>query len=74
MKRKQFFAYLAEKYNLPYEYILFKMKPYYIYKATIKMSLEYLKQLENAMNWAYIKEDFEKDRNTYSSVFYGMWV
>lgn len=72
MTRKQFFNYLAEKYNIPYEYVKFKMLPYYIYKANIKVSIEYLKKLENAMNWEYIKEDFEKDRNTYSSVFYRM--
>lgn len=72
MKRKQFFNYLAKKYNLPYKYISFKMLPYYIYKANMKVSLDCLKKLENAMNWEYIKEDFEKDRNTYSSVFYGM--
>lgn len=72
MKRKQFYEYLSEKYHLPYKYIAFKMNPYYFYKASVKVSLEYLEKLENAMNWEYMKEDFERDRNTYASIFYGM--
>ena len=72
MKKRKFYNYLSKKYNLPYEYIVFKINPYYIYKATIELSLEYLEQFENSFNWDFIKADFEKDRNTYSSVFYRM--
>lgn len=72
MKKRKFYNYLSKKYNLPYEYIAFKINPYYIYKATIELSLEYLEQFENSFNWDFIKADFERDRNTYSSVFYRM--
>lgn len=72
MKKRKFFNYLSKKYSLPYEYINFKINPYYIYKASIEVAKETLEAIENSMNWDYIKEDFERDRNTYSSVFYGM--
>lgn len=48
------------------------MNPYYIFKASVELSLEYLEQLENSMNWDFIKTDFEKDRRTEASIFYGM--
>lgn len=72
MKKRKFYNYLSKKYNLPYEYINFKINPYYIYKASVEVKQETLEAIENSMNWDYIKEDFERDRNTYSSVFYGM--
>ena len=72
MKKRKFYNYLSKKYNLPSKYIAFKINPYYIYKASVELSLEYIEQFEKSFNWDYIKEDFEKDRNTYSSIFYGM--
>ena len=72
MKKRKFYNYLSKKYNLPYEYIAFKINPYYIWKATIELSLERLEEIENSFNWDFIQADFERDRNTYSSVFYGM--
>lgn len=72
MKKRKFYNYLAEKYGLPYEYIKFKLNPYYIYKASVELSIEYLEKLENAMNWEYIKEDFKRDRNRKESIFFGV--
>lgn len=72
MKKRKFYNYLSKKYNLPYEYTAFKINPYYIWKATIELSLERLEEIEKSFNWNFIKADFERDRNTYSSVFYGM--
>lgn len=72
MKKRKFYNYLSKKYNLPYEYIAFKINPYYIWKATFELSLERLEEIENSFNWDFIQADFERDRNTYSSVFYGM--
>ena len=72
MKKRKFYNYLSKKYNLPYEYIAFKINPYYIWKATIELSFERLEEIEKSFNWNFIKADFERDRNTYSSVFYGM--
>ena len=72
MKKRKFYNYLSKKYNLPYEYIAFKINPYYIWKATVELSLEGLEEIENSFNWDFIQADFERDRNTYSSVFYRM--
>lgn len=72
MKKRKFYNCLSKKYNLPYKYIAFKIDPYYIWKSTIEIAVEKLEQFENSFNWEYIKEDFERDTNTYSSVFYGM--
>ena len=72
MKKRKFYNYLSKKYNLPYEYIAFKINHYYIWKATVELSLERLEEIENSFNWDFIQADFERDRNTYSSVFYGM--
>jgi hypothetical protein len=72
MKKRKLFNTLAKKYNLPVKYVSFKLNPYYIYKADIEQTLEWCMDFENRFNWEYIKEDFERDRNRYSSIFYGM--
>lgn len=72
MKKRKFYNYLSKKYKLPYKYIVFKIDPYYIWESTVEITIEELERFEKSFNWEYIKEDFERDRNTYSSVFYGM--
>ena len=37
-----------------------------------EMDIDSCQFFESKFDWEYIKEDFERDRNTYSSVFYGM--
>ena len=72
MKKRKLFNTLAKKYELPIKYIYFKLNPYYIYNADDEMDIDSCQFFESKFDWEYIKEDFERDRNTYSSVFYGM--
>lgn len=72
MKKRAFYNQLAKKYNLPYKYIAFKLDPYYIYKASAEINNKTLETLENAMNWDYINEDFERDTARKESIFYSM--
>lgn len=72
MKKRKFYNYLAKKYNLPYEYIKYKVNPIYIYKANVELSENQCREIENSIYWDYVREDFEKDRQTESSIFFGM--
>ena len=72
IKKRKLFNTLAKKYELPIKYIYFKLNPYYIYNADYEMDIDSCQFFESKFDWEYIKEDFERDRNTYSSVFYGM--
>lgn len=72
MKKRKFFNYLSKKYNMPYAYINFKLEPFYPYKANYEISKEYAEEFEKAVNWEYMKEDFEIDRKRECSIFYGM--
>ena len=72
MKKRKLFNALAEKYNLPIKYVTFKLDRFYIYKANVEQSEQFCIDFENSINWEYMKEDFNRDRNTYSSIFYGM--
>ena len=73
MNKWQFYKLLAEKYDLPLEYIRFKVNPIYIWNGNKKLSIEELNAIENAIRWDYVQEDFERDRHRKESVFYGMW-
>lgn len=72
MNKRIFYKLLAEKYNLPLEYIKFKVNPIYIWNWNKKLSIDELNAIENAINWDYVKEDFERDRHRKESVFCGM--
>ena len=72
MKKNKLFNTLAKKYNLPKQYITFKLSKFYFYKASVEVSAEWCKSFEEMFNWGFIKEDFEKDRNREESIFYGM--
>lgn len=74
MNKRQFYKLLAEKYDLPLEYIRFKVNPIYIWNGNgnKKLSMDELNAIENAIRWDYVKEDFERDRHRKESVFYGM--
>lgn len=73
MNKRQFYKLLAEKYDLPLEYIRFKVNPIYIWNGNKKLSMDELNAIENAIRWDYVKEDFERDRHRKESIFYGMW-
>lgn len=72
MNKRQFYKVLAEKYDLPLEYIRFKVDPIYIWNGNKKLSMDELTTIENAIRWDYVKEDFEKDRHRKGSIFYKM--
>lgn len=72
MNKITFYKMLAEKYDLPLEYIKFKVNPIYIYNGNKKLSMDELNAIENSIKWDYVKEDFERDRHRKESVFYGM--
>lgn len=72
MNKRTFYMLLAEKYDLPLEYICFKVNPIYIWNGNKKLSIDELNAIENAIRWDYVKEDFERDRHRKESVFYGM--
>lgn len=72
MKKNKLFNTLAKKYELPRQYVAFKLNPFYIYKASVEVSDEWCKDFEKMFNWDFIKEDFERDRNREESIFYGM--
>lgn len=72
MNKRTFYKMLAEKYNLPLEYIHFKVNPIYIWNGNKKLSMDELNAIENAIRWDYVKEDFERDRHRKESIFYGM--
>lgn len=72
MNKRQFYKLLAEKYDLPLEYIHFKVNPIYIWNGNKRLFMDELNAIENAINWDYVKEDFERDRHRKESVFYGM--
>lgn len=72
MNKRTFYKILAEKYDLPLEYIHFKVNPIYIWNGNKKLSMDELNAIENAIRWDYVKEDFERDRHRKESIFYGM--
>ena len=72
MNKRQFYKLLAEKYDLPLEYIRFKVNPIYICNGNKKLSMDELTAIENAIGRDYVKEDFERHRHRKESVFYGM--
>lgn len=72
MNKITFYKMLAEKYDLPLEYIRFKVDPIYIWNGNKKLSTGELNAIENAIRWDYAKEDFERDRNRKESIIYGM--
>ena len=72
MNKRAFYKRLAEKYDLPLEYIRFKVNPICIWNGNKKLSMDELEAIENAIRWNYVKEDFERDRHRKESVIYGM--
>lgn len=72
MNKRQFYKSLAEKYDLPLEYIRFKVDPIYIWNGNKKLSIDELNAIENAINWDYVQEDFKRDSHREESIFYGM--
>ena len=72
MNKRTFYKSLAEKYNLPLEYIKFKVNSIYIWNGNKRLSIDELNAIENAIRWDYVKEDFERDRHRKESIFYGM--
>ena len=72
MNKRTFYKLLSEKYHLPFEYIKFKVDPIYTWNGNKKLFMDKLNDIENAINWDYVKEDFERDRHRKESVFYGM--
>lgn len=72
MNKQQFYKLLAEKYDLPLEYICFKVYPIYIWNGNKRLSIDELNAIENAIRWDYVKEDFERDRHRKESIFYEM--
>jgi hypothetical protein len=72
MKKRKLFNTLAKKYDLPIKYVSFKSDSFYIYKASVELSEKECIDFENCINWEYMKQDFDRDRNCYSSIFYGM--
>lgn len=70
MNKQQFYKLLSEKYDLPLEYICFIVD--FIYTGNKKLSMDELNDIENAIRWDYVKEEFERDRHRKESVFYGM--
>ena len=72
MKKRKLYNTLANKYNLPYKYIKFTCDSRYLYKANVEVDEKFMKEFENMFLWDNVKECFEIDRNTYSSIFYGM--
>lgn len=73
MNKQQFYKLLSGKYNLPLEYIRFKVNPIYIWNGNKKLSIDELNAIENAINWDYVQEDFKRDSHRKESIFYGMW-
>lgn len=72
MNKRSFYKLLAEKYDLPLEYIRFIVDTIYTWNGNKKLFMDKLNDIENAINWDYVKEDFERDRHRKESVFYGM--
>lgn len=72
MNKRQFYKMLAKKYDLPLEYIRFTVDSIYIWNGNKKLSIDELNDIENAIRWNYVQEDFERDRYRKESVFYGM--
>lgn len=72
MNKRQFYKLLSKKYDLPLEYIRFKVNPIYIWNGNKKLSMDELNAIENAIRWDYVKEDFERDRHRKESIFYEM--
>ena len=72
MNKQQFYKSLAEKYDLPIEYIRFKVDPIYTWNGNKRLSIDELNAIENVIRWDYVKEDFERDRHRKESIFYGM--
>ena len=72
MKKRKLFNMLAKKYELPVKYVSHKLNPFYIYNHTVELSEKECIDFENCINWQYMAEDFDRDRKTYSSIFYGM--
>ena len=46
MNKRQFYKSLAEKYDLPIEYIRFKVDPIYIWNGNKKLSMDELNAIE----------------------------
>lgn len=61
MNKRQFYKMLAKKYDLPLEYIRFTVDPIYIWNGNKKLSIDELNDIENAIRWNYVQEDFERD-------------
>lgn len=72
MNKQQFYKLLSGKYNLSLEYIRFKVNPIYIWNGNKKLSIDELNDIENAINWDYVQEDFKRDSHRKESIFYGM--
>lgn len=72
MNKRSFYKLLAEKYDLPLEYICFIVDPIYTWNGNKKLSMDELNAIENAIRWDYVQENFERDRHRKESVFYGM--
>ena len=54
MNKRTFYKLLAEKYDLPLEYIRFKVNPIYIWNGNKKLSMDELEAIENAIRWDYV--------------------
>lgn len=72
MKKRKLFNTLSKKYDLPIKYVSFKLNSFYIYNHTVELSEKECIDFENCINWEYMKQDFDRDRKCYSSIFYGM--
>ena len=72
MNKRTFYKLLAEKYDLPLEYVGFTVDPIYTWNGNKKLSMDELNAIENAIRWDYVQENFERDRHRKESVFYGM--
>lgn len=62
-----------KKYKIPYEYLKFKCTRDFLQGVQCKAYTEkQAESLENAILWDHVKENFNHDRQEYSSIFYGM--
>ena len=49
MNKRTFYKMLAEKYDLPLEYIRFKIDPIYTWNGNKRLSIDELNAIENAI-------------------------
>lgn len=64
---------LGERHGINPKYLEFRFKNKFVCgmrdKAYTKFDMDLL---ERQVHWDYMKADWEEDRNSYSSIFYGM--